>query len=79
MQSRQTSKGMFGRRTTAPTPFWSRDRKIVALSAIFGIIIGLGVTAAAGGAAWRSWQSGVSDVMHTVLAGRCTQGFAIPG
>ena len=57
MQARQASKGMFGKRTTAPAPFWSRNRKIVALSAIFGIIIGLGVTAAAGGTLYFTFQS----------------------
>ena len=56
-QARQASKGMFGKRTTAPAPFWSRNRKIVALSAIFGIIIGLGVTAAAGGTLYFTFQS----------------------
>ena len=57
MQARQASKGMFGKRSTAPAPFWSRNRKIVALSAIFGIIIGLGVTAAAGGTLYFTFQS----------------------
>ena len=60
MQARQasTSKGMFGgKRTTAPSSFWSGKKKIVALSAIFGIIIGLGVTAAAGGTLYFTFQS----------------------
>ena len=53
-----TSKGMFGgKRTTAPSSFWSGKKKIVALSAIFGIIIGLGVTAAAGGTLYFTFQS----------------------
>ena len=60
VQARQasTSKGMFGgKRTTAPSSFWSGKKKIVALSAIFGIIIGLGVTAAAGGTLYFTFQS----------------------
>ena len=36
---------------------WTRKRKAVALSAIFGIIIGLGVTAAAGGTLYFTFQS----------------------
>ena len=57
-QSRQATKGgMFGRRSTAPGSGWSRKKKIVALSAIFGIIIGLGVTAAAGGTLYFTFQS----------------------
>ena len=59
-QARQTSssKGVFGgKRTTAPSSFWSRRKKIAALSAIFGIIIGLGVTAAAGGTLYFTFQS----------------------
>ena len=53
-----SSKGMFGgKRTTAPSSFWSGKKKIVALSAIFGIIIGLGVTAAAGGTLYFTFQS----------------------
>ena len=48
---------MFGRRSTAPGSGWSRKKKIVALSAIFGIIIGLGVTAAAGGTLYFTFQS----------------------
>lgn len=46
-----------GKRTTAPSSFWSRKKKIAALSAIFGIIIGLGVTAAAGGTLYFTFQS----------------------
>ena len=46
-----------GKRTTAPASFWSRKKKIAALSAIFGIIIGLGVTAAAGGTLYFTFQS----------------------
>ena len=60
VQARQasTSKGMFGgKRTTTPSSFWSGKKKIVALSAIFGIIIGLGVTAAAGGTLYFTFQS----------------------
>ena len=57
VQARQSSKGMFGKRSTAPTPFWTRRKKITALSAIFGIIIGLGVTAAAGGTLMFTFQS----------------------
>ena len=57
MQARQSSKGMFGKRSTAPAPFWTRRKKITALSAIFGIIIGLGVTAAAGGTLMFTFQS----------------------
>ena len=59
-QARQTSssKSMFGgKRTTTPASFWSRKKKIAALSAIFGIIIGLGVTAAAGGTLYFTFQS----------------------
>ena len=59
-QARQpsSSKGMFGgKRPTAPSSFWSRRKKIAALSAIFGIIIGLGVTAAAGGTLYFTFQS----------------------
>ena len=60
MQARQatSSKGMFGgKRTTTPASFWSKKKKIAALSAIFGIIIGLGVTAAAGGTLYFTFQS----------------------
>ena len=60
VQARQatSSKGMFGgKRTTTPASFWSRKKKIAALSAIFGIIIGLGVTAAAGGTLYFTFQS----------------------
>ena len=57
VQARQGSRGMFGRRTTTSAPFWSRNKKIAALSAIFGIIIGLGVTAAAGGTLMFAFQS----------------------
>ena len=58
VQARQAAKGgMFGRRSTAPGSGWSRKKKIVALSAIFGIIIGLGVTAAAGGTLYFTFQS----------------------
>ena len=57
VQARQASKGMFGRRSTAASPGWSRRKKIAALSAIFGIIIGLGVTAAAGGTLYFTFQS----------------------
>ena len=57
-QARQAAKGgMFGRRPTASCSGWSRKKKIVALSAIFGIIIGLGVTAAAGGTLYFTFQS----------------------
>ena len=47
---------MFSKRPTASAPFWNRNEGIAAPCAIFGILAGLAVTAAASGTLTSTFQ-----------------------